>query len=55
MKKKVGDITIREIAEACKSCNNCTYCKYRFTNLPCHIDFELMTSEELEKEFDDET
>lgn len=52
MKKKIGDLTLREVKKNCKQdkyeCNICNYCKFK--ELCFHKVFELLHS--LDKEIE---
>ena len=50
MKKKIGELTIKEIAIECKKSKSCHDCKLRFANIPCTMDYELLEEEKLEEE-----
>ena len=52
MTKKLGDLTIREIAKECKNASSCHKCKLRFANIPCTMDYELIEEEKLEEEIE---
>ena len=51
-KKKVKELTVGEIAKICAEAKSCMSCPLNKHKLPCNIDFELITKEQLDSEVD---